>query len=96
MPQPDNIVFTQADASWVHHPHEDALVITTEVANSLVHGLLIDNGSAIDILYQDAYQKTGLRRANLTLTTFPLYGFTRDNVIPEGIIKLAITLGEPP
>ena len=37
MPQPDDIVFTQADTSWVHHPYEDALVITIEVANNLVH-----------------------------------------------------------
>ena len=51
VPQPDDIVFIQANASWVHHPHEDALVITTEVANSLVHRLLIDSGSAINILY---------------------------------------------
>ena len=28
--------------------------------------------------------------------TPPLYGFTEDSVIPEGIIKLAITLGKPP
>ena len=36
-PQPDDIVFTQANASWMHNPNEDALVITAEVANSLVH-----------------------------------------------------------
>ena len=51
MPQLDNIVFTHAEASWVHHPYEDALVITAEIANSLVHWLLVDNGSAINILY---------------------------------------------
>ena len=28
--------------------------------------------------------------------TSPLYGFIGDSVIPEGTIKLAITLGEPP
>ena len=50
-PQLDDIVFTHDDASWVHHPHEDALVITTEVANSLVHRLLVDNESAVNILY---------------------------------------------
>ena len=42
MAQPDDIVFAQADASWVHHPFEDALIITAEVANSLIHRLLVD------------------------------------------------------
>ena len=55
MPQQDEIVFTQADTRWVHQPHEDALVITTEVANSLDHRLLIDSGSAVNILYWGAY-----------------------------------------
>ena len=94
--QPDDIVFTQADASWVHNPLEDALVITTKVANSLIHRLLVDNGSAVNILYWDAYQMISLRRADLTLMISPLYRSIGDSVIPEGIIKLAVTLGEPP
>ena len=49
--QPDDIVFTQANVSYVHNPYEDALVITVKVANSLVHLLLVDNRSAINILY---------------------------------------------
>ena len=96
VPQPDDIVFTQDDASWVHHPHEDALVITAKVANSLVHQLLVNNRSIVNILYWGAYQKTGLRRADLTPKTSPLYGFTGDSVIPRGTIKLAVTLGESP
>ena len=49
--QPDDIVFTQADASWVHNPHKDTLVITAEVANSLIHRLLVDSGSTVNIIY---------------------------------------------
>ena len=31
------IVFTEADARWVNHPHADALVITARVANNNVY-----------------------------------------------------------
>ena len=95
-PQPDDIVFTEANASWVHNPYKDALVIMIEVANNLVHRLLVDRGSAVNILYEGAYQKTSLRWANFTQITSLFYGFIGDSVIPEGTIKLAITLGEPP
>ena len=50
-PQLDDIVFTYANASWVHHPYEDTLVIIAEVANSLDHRLLVDNGSPVNILF---------------------------------------------
>ena len=46
-------------------------------------------------MYWDAYQKAGLRQADLTPMTSLLYGFTGDSVIPKGTIKLAVTLGEP-
>ena len=66
---------------------------------SLVHRLLVDSGSVINILiilYWGAYQKTGLRRADMTLKTSTLYEFIGDSVIREGTVKLAVTLGEPP
>ena len=68
-------------------------MIIIGVANSLVHRLLVESESAINILYWDAYQMIGLRRAALTSMTSLLYGFIRDSVVPEGTIKLAITLG---
>ena len=95
-PQPDDIVFTKVDASWVHNLDEDALIITIEIANSLIHRLLVDSGSAVNILYWGAYQKTGLRRADLTMKTSPLDRFIGDSVIPEGTIKLVVTLKELP
>ena len=52
--KPEDIIFIKAYANWVHHPYEDAIVITTKIANSLVHTMLVDNGSAINILYWDA------------------------------------------
>ena len=55
MTKSKNIVFIETDASWVHHPHKDALVITAKIANSLIHRVLIDSGSADNILYWSAY-----------------------------------------
>ena len=50
-----DIVFTKADANWVHHPYKDVLVVTEKIANSLVHRMLVDNGSTFNIFYWDAY-----------------------------------------
>ena len=74
------------------------LVATTKIANSLVNKMLVDSGSAVNILYWDAYQKIGLTHANLSSTTSPLYGFIGDHVILKGTIKckLAVTLVEQP
>ena len=51
MPKPEDIVFTKTDANWVHHPHEDTIVITVKITNILIHWVLIDDGSTINILY---------------------------------------------
>ena len=69
------------------------MVITARVASSNVHKILVDDGSAIDIIYLDAYKRMGLTESELSPTTSPLYKFTRDDVIPKGTIKLAVTVG---
>ena len=79
----EDIFFTKVDANRVHHPHEDALVVTAKIANNIVHRILVDNGSTINVLYWHTYQKIGLTRTNLSPTTSPLYGFTRDYVVPK-------------
>ena len=53
--KPRDIIFIEADANWVHHPHKDALVITAKIANKIIHRILVDNGSATNILFWDTY-----------------------------------------
>ena len=53
--KPEDIVFIKVDMNWVHHLHENALVIMAKIANNLVHRILVDNGSAVNILYCHAY-----------------------------------------
>ena len=93
---PENIVFIEVDAKWVHHALTDALVITVRIANNIVHRMLVDNISAANIFFWDAYRKIGLTQVDLSPTTSPLYGLIGDHVIPKGTIKLVVTLGEHP
>ena len=66
------------------------------MANNLINIILVDNGSATDIFYWDAYQKTGLTESDLSPMTSFLYGFTEDHMIPIGTMKLAVTMGDQP
>ena len=61
----DDIIFRESDAHLVHHPHCDALVITAMMANNNIHMILVDNGSLVNILYYQAFQKMGLKNSNL-------------------------------
>lgn len=57
---------------------------------------MVDNGSAVDLLYHGTYTKMGLKDSNLKPVTTPLYGFTSDFVLPCGRINLPLTVEEFP
>ena len=56
------ITFTDKDAERVHHPHDDAIVITLLIANYTTRRVLVDNGSSAHILYYPAFQQMMLGR----------------------------------
>ena len=58
MARVDNPVirFSEEDARRLHHPHDDALVVSLRVGDYNVHRVLVDNGSSADILYYSAFQ----------------------------------------
>ncbi|XP_043696656.1 uncharacterized protein K02A2.6-like [Telopea speciosissima] len=56
-------------------PHDDALVIKMVIANCTVGRILVDNGSSIDVLYYDAFEKMLLKPEMLKRVESPLYGF---------------------
>ena len=49
------ITFTDKDASRIHHPHDDAIIITLFIADYSTRRVLVDNGSSADILYYPAF-----------------------------------------
>ena len=50
------IGFSEEDARRLHHPHDDALVVSLRVGDYNMHWVLVDNGSSADILYYPAFQ----------------------------------------
>ncbi|XP_024024138.1 uncharacterized protein LOC112092366 [Morus notabilis] len=91
-----DVAFNEDDASGVHFPHNDALVVEAMIGNHTVCRILVDNGSSVDLLYSDYLEKMGIPKEQLEKTSRPLYGFTGDSVIPQGTIRLPITAGEKP
>ena len=66
------------------------------MANNNVHRILVDNGSSVDILYYQAFQKMGLKNNNLRPSPNPVYDFTGDSVTPMGVVTLPMTVREYP
>ena len=50
------IGFTKEDAQQLHHPHDDALVVSIRVGDYNNYRVLVDNGSSTDISYYPAFQ----------------------------------------
>ena len=69
------ISFTDEEAERIHHPHDDAIVITLLIADYTTRRVLVDNGSSADLLNYPAFQQMRLGRDQLHLVCSLLIGF---------------------
>ena len=76
--------FTDADKLGTIQPHDDALVVTLRIGGYDVKRVMIDQGSAADIMYPDLYKGLGLKPENLTTYSSPLVSFEGKMVVPKG------------
>ena len=90
------IRFSEEDAQRLHHPHDDALVVSLQVRDYNMHQVLVDNGSSANILYYPAFQQMRIDRERLSPMNTPLVGFGRTRVFPLGVITISITTGNYP
>ena len=86
------ITFTDENVERVHHPYDDAIVITLLISDYTTRRVLVDNGSSVDILYYPALQQMRLGRDQLYLVNSPLVGFGGMKVQPVGTIMLPIVV----
>ena len=49
------IGFTEEDARRLHHPHNNALIVSIQVGDYNTYRVLVDNGSSADILYYPTF-----------------------------------------
>ena len=88
--------FSEEDARRLHHPHDDALVVSIRVGDYNVHRVLVDNGSSADILYYPAFQQMGIDRAQLIPMNASLVGFGGTRVFLLETVILTMTVGDYP
>ena len=90
------ITFSDVDLEGCQHPHDDSLLIRAVVANQIVHKVLIDNGSSVDIIFASTFDQMGIGREKMEPVNTHLRGFSGDKVLPLGSVQLVLTLGDPP
>ena len=82
--------FSDEDKAWTIQPHDDALVVTLRVRGYDVRRVLVDQGSAVEIMYPDLYNELNLKSEDLTAYESPLISFEGKTVIQKGQIRLPI------
>ena len=85
--------FSDADKQGTIQPHDDALVVTLRIGGYNVKRVMIDQGSAVEIMNPDLYKGLGLKLKNLTTYNSPLVSFKGKMVVPKGQIRLPVQAG---
>ncbi|KAK6123773.1 hypothetical protein DH2020_042483 [Rehmannia glutinosa] len=89
------VSFRVKDQRGVSPPHNDALVITTTIANFEVARIMVDMGSSVNVLFYEAYLRMGVEMEVKHMET-ALFGFEGRVVEPIGYVILLVTIGEQP
>ena len=85
--------FSDEDKIGTIQPHDDALVIILRIGGYDVKRVLVDQGSAAEIMYPDLFKGLNLRAEDLTPYNSPLVSFEGKVIIPKGQIRLLVQTG---
>jgi hypothetical protein len=91
--QDQSIFFSNSDQKDVQLPHNDPLVVTLRIGNFNVRRVLINQGSFAEVMYHDMYKKLSLGETDLTAFASPVFGFSRESIIPQGKTTLPVLAG---
>ena len=85
--------FSDEDKIGTIQPHDDALMITFRIGGYDVKRVMVDQGSAVEIMYTDLYKGLNLKAENLMPYSFPLVSFEGKIIIPKGQVRLPMQTG---
>ena len=82
--------FSKEDKIGTTQPYDDALLITLRIGDYNVKRVMVDGGSAAEVIYLDLYKGLNLKLEDLMPYSSPLMIFDEKLVIPKGMIRLTI------
>ena len=85
------ITFSQDDLCLKDYPHRDAMVISCVIKGIVVHNVLVDTGSAIDIVFVKAFMQMQEPKDTIQDSAFLLCGFEGQQVMALGKLAMPIT-----
>ncbi|XP_038701868.1 uncharacterized protein LOC119998599 [Tripterygium wilfordii] len=84
------ISFTDDEMTKLLNPHDDALVITLQIANCEVKRIMIDDGSSVNLLFMSTLQAMRLSEADIIRGPIPLIGFSGEQQFTISSIPLQV------
>ncbi|CAL5381538.1 unnamed protein product [Camellia sinensis] len=85
-----SVSFSDADLEGVDLPYNDSLVISLKVGGHLVDRILVDPGSAVDVMYINLFKMLKLKLEDLKPTSIVLHEFNNASVQPMRVMTLLI------
>jgi hypothetical protein len=87
------ITFSQEDLQLKDYPHNDAMVISYVIKGFLVHNVLVDTGSAADIIFAKAFRQMQEPEDKIHDATHPLCGFRGRQIVALSKMTMSVTFG---
>ncbi|XP_017224963.1 uncharacterized protein LOC108201178 [Daucus carota subsp. sativus] len=82
------LTFDARDKEHVKEPQQDSLVISLPVGNCLIKRIMVDNGSAANIMMKHTLQEMGLAESDMIKRSTTLVGFSGETKKTMGEITL--------
>ena len=76
--------FSDANKQGTIQPHDDALVVMLRIGGYDLKRVMVNQGSAVEVMYPNLYKGLGLKPKNLTTYSSPLVSFEGKMVVLKG------------